>query len=172
MSFTIGRTYNLVAATDYTPRSAIKFRGTINTGGNEIAVSHIWGLNPITAVATPTMTAPTIIGTGVINRDAVTGTAAGDIIQITNPATTDGTFDYYLVDNAYPSSYDMPIKAFHVLAAPGAFSFITLEGATVTLPAGSLAVGGIYDYSIKEVLTLTNPNTILGLSPEGQRPIY
>jgi hypothetical protein len=169
MSFTIARTYNLVAGTDYSQRSAIKFRGTVANGSTDVTVIQHWGTNPITAVAG--MTSPVIVGHGVTKRDVVTGTAAGDIIQITTAATVDGTHDFYLIDDAFPSTYDMPIKGFHVLAAPGAFSFKTLDGATVNLPAGSLAVGGIYDYSIKEVITLTNANTVLGLSPEGQLSI-
>jgi hypothetical protein len=170
MSFTIARTYNLVSGTDYTQRRAIKFQGSTTAGSANITITRTFtNENPL--VAATTMTSPVLIGTGILKRDPVAGVAAGDIIQATNVATSTGTYEFHLIDDAFPSTYDMPIRGFHVLAAPGAFSFKTLDGATVNLPAGSLAVGGIYDYSIKEVINLTNANTVLGLSPEGQLSI-
>jgi hypothetical protein len=172
MSFTANRIYNIVQGVNYDPtvngNVAIKFAATITAGSPIITVTRFPDSNPVARVlqilAFAPLQVPVIIGPGFAGREIVVA-ASGNTITLTNNSANTGTFEFYVFDGSRPSSIDAPITAFHVVAAPGLINFATLTGDLVSIPAGGVVAGGIYEYGIRSFTTLTNANSLLGLAP-------
>lgn len=169
MSFTIGRTYTLVAGRDYSGQSnvGVQFKGTVVAGSTAINFDYINGdpLAKLNAIKGTTGGVPVVAGPGFSPNVGITSGTGYQLFTTGATATMSGTYDYTIYDSSIPSNTDSPVLAIHVLANPGQFSFKTLTGQTVTLPAGALVTGGIYDYGISQVISIGTSGTLLGLTP-------
>jgi len=170
MSFTIGRTYVLAAGRDYsgTKNPAIKFTATVAIGSTALQFGQSFGPNPferLSEILGTTGGTPAVSGPGFDQAVGITGTTGSNFITTGATSQMAGTYEYYLFDSSVPSSLDSPVLAIHVLGTAGNFSFNSLTKQSITLPAGSLVAGGIYDYGIGEISALGNTGSLLGLAP-------
>lgn len=160
MSFTIGRTYTLTANRNYSGvnNPLTKFKATVTSGTGTMTVTP----NVVDRVAAIVAAGSTagIKGPGFPPVTLVTS-AAGTTLVSAAASSISGEFEFSVYDVNTPSVDDCPVIAMHVLTSGAAITFTTATGQTVTLPAGSLAQGGIYDYSVANVSSITG--TILGL---------
>ena len=168
MSFTANRTYILETGLNYDPAGngniALKFVGEVTVGNSDI--SWKTGGDAFTKIADIIAAggSPVIIGSGFTGRIAVT--ASAPLISTgSETSSATGTFEYYVFDERIPSSLDSPILGIHVLAEPGEVSLITLSNSAITFPAGSLTASGIYEYGVKEIVSITTAGTLLGIAP-------
>ncbi len=160
MSFTIGRTYALATNKDYSGRTntLTNFKTTVTSGtATFVAPSEV--IARVAAIVAAGSTAG-IKGPG-LPQQTVVSSATGTTLVAGTAASIGGTFEYSVYDINIPSIDDCPVIAFHVLTSGAAITFKTLNGQSVTLPAGSLAQGGIYDYSVASVTSITG--SIFGL---------
>lgn len=169
MSFTIGKTYTLVAGKDYSGASntAVKLKGTVVAGSTAISFVAV-DADPVTKlnqIKGTTGGVPVVSGPAYTGPVGLTSGTGSTLYTSGATAAMSGTYDFYVYDSAIPSSLDSPVLQIHVLASPGAVSFKTLTGQTVSLPANSLVAGGIYDYGISEVISIGTSGTLLGLAP-------
>jgi hypothetical protein len=167
-AFTIGRVYDIVQGKNYNPgangNTALKFRGVSTSGTGTITFSTSEAvISKIAAIQASSGTA-VISGPGFTGRPVISATGATSI-SVSGVAFNSGTSDFYLYDVSRPSNLDSPIQAIHIVAAPGNVVLVTPAGDSVSLPASSLVVGGVYDYSVAQLSTLTNAGTIRGLAP-------
>jgi len=169
MSFTANRTYTLETGLNYDPASngnvALKFVGAVTSGTTDI--SWTTGADVFTKIADISSAggSPVIIGTGFTGRIAVTASMPFILTGLVTSTAT-GTFEYYIFDERIPSTLDSPILGIHVLGDPGEVTLITLSNSTVTFPANSLAISGIYEYGVKEILSINNEGELLlGIAP-------
>ncbi len=162
MSFTIGRTYTLVAGRDYTGRNnqPLKTRASLTSGTGSFNVSND-AATRIAAIVAAGSTAG-IKGGGFPEYTLITG-ISGTTVTAGTASSVTGVYDLSIFDANVPSSEDSPVLGFHVLATGAALSFTTFNGQAVTLPAGSLAAGGIYDYAVGTVTGVTG--SIIGVAP-------
>jgi hypothetical protein len=167
-AFTIGRVYEIVQGKNYNPaindNTALKFKGTSITGSASISytesnviinkIAEIQLANGIAAIS----------GSGIVGRAEIL-TAGNASITIDQAMKISGSRDYYLYDITRPSNLDSPILSIHIISPPGDVTLATLDNDEVFLPSGSLVVGGVYDYSVSQILNLSNAGSIHGLAP-------
>ena len=162
MSFTIGRTYTLVAGRDYTGQNNVptKFKATVTSGTATMSADSLT-VARINQIVSSGSTAG--IKGGSFPNFTLVSSATGTTVVAGTASSITGEYEFQVFDANVPSSDDSPVLGIHVLAAGAVLSFKTFTGQTLTLPSGALVAGGIYDYSIGTVIGVTG--SIIGVAP-------
>ena len=176
MSFAINRTYVLKPGKNYDPASngnkPYPFTGDATLGASLITGTGqgaVAAMNQITSILGDSGT-PVIEGGPFSGRIAVGVTSGTGIVgtQFTvsgATATSSGTYTFRIFNGDVPNTNDSPVLSVHILADPGAVDLVTLTDNKVSLPSGSLAAKGVYEYAIKSITTLGTTGSLLGLAP-------
>ena len=162
MSFTIGRTYTLVAGRDYTGQNNVptKFKATVTSGTATMSADSLT-VARINQIVSSGSTAG--IKGGSFPNFTLVSSATGTTVVAGTASSITGEYEFQVFDSNVQTSDDSPVLGIHVLASSAALSFTTFNGQTLTLPSGALVAGGIYDYSIGTVIGVTG--SIIGVAP-------
>jgi hypothetical protein len=183
MSFVTNRTYVLKPGKNYDPATngnkPYAFTGVTTVGSSLIPATGQGASSALSQIATIVGASGTAVieGGPFIGRIAV-GTTSGTGITGTQflvsgaTASTSGTYTFRIFNGDIPNVNDSPVLAVHVLADPGAVTFVTLTDNTVALPSGALAAKGVYEYGVKSITSLGVTGSLLGLAPATRPFVY
>ena len=162
MSFTIGRTYTLVAGRDYTGQNNVptKFKATVTSGTATMSADSLT-VARINQIVSSGSTAG--IRGGSFPNFTLVSSATGTTVVAGTASIITGEYEFQVFDANVPTSDDSPVLGIHVLASGAVLEFKTFTGQTLALPSGALVAGGIYDYSIGTVIGVTG--SIIGVAP-------
>lgn len=162
MSFSIGRTYTLVAGRDYSGKNnnIDRFKSSVTSGTATLQVPSDVATRINTIVSNGSTAG--IRGGSFPNYTLITG-ITGNTVTAGTASSITGDYEFSVFDANVPTSEDSPVLGLHVLAANAAITFTTFNGQSVTLPAGSIVAGGLYDYTVGTVSGVTG--SIIGVAP-------